>query len=120
MSSAGALPGLRGYRFANDGGAQLSSRRAFQRAVKGSDRGANGVTQNDISRGHWHVLRSMWLNVDASQIPPDAHDRGVFRLRGHGETHGMGQPEHGHVGGKNNAHRLAYPRGFRVVEQSRE
>src|SRR5258707_11635500 len=63
----------------------------------GSDRGANGVTQDDVWRWHWNVLRSVWLSVQDSQIPPDAHDRGISRLRTHGEAHRHGCREREHV-----------------------
>src|SRR6059036_1313047 len=81
-------------RLANDRGTELGGRRAFQRAVIGSDRSANGVTQDDLSRWHGNILRSVWLSVQGSQIPPDAHYRGIFRLRSHGEAHGTRKSQH--------------------------
>ena len=107
-------------RFPDDACAELGGRCAFQRAVIGSDRGANGVTQDDLSRWHGNVLRSVRLSVQDLQIPPDAHYRGIFRLRGHGEAHGTRKSQHRLVSCKNNAHCLAYPRGPRVLEQRRE
>ena len=72
---------------------------------------------DDFSRWHWNVFRSVWLSVQDSQIPPDAHYRGISRLRGHGEVHGTGESQHRLISGKNNARCLAYPRGLRVLEQ---
>src|SRR5258708_22986615 len=74
-------------RFANHRATELGRRSRFQRTVVSSDRGANGVTQNDLSRLHASLLRSMLLSVHGSQIPLDAPYRGVSRFRGHGETH---------------------------------
>src|SRR5438128_569617 len=63
---------------------------------------------------------SVWLSVQGSRIPPDAHYGGVARLSAHGKPHGTGKPEHRPVGGENDADCFPYACTLSVLEQRRQ
>src|SRR5439155_20810118 len=84
------------------------------------DRGANRVTQYDLSRLHSNLLPLMLLNARGCQLPADALHRGISWLQVYGEAQGTSEAEHGHIGRENNTDHFTYPRAHGVLQQRRE